>query len=477
MLRRAVQQWSALQRNAGQTSVQRALRCVHSLDKAPQINAADRDALPPSQRSHRSDAAPGSRSRLAALTEESETAHKLFENVKLPAEALEGSTAGAAGGAAAADAAAVDTLEHSAAGRVLSALGNALFFGSVAAASFFGYYSYRYDVDQVERMVEETQARPENAFPGSSVRVAAARERRPLGFPALSATEHGCTRSLASAGCIPAAKPAVTVLPASQGPSPPAAGVGAGHALVCVQAAAPGGRDEEVRGPALRPPAARPAPPRAPHQDPGPRPRRRPGPLRLDARTVRAGVSCAGRLAQPGVDARSSTLHVSSTPRTRWQSVQPSVHPTGAPSPLPRSRSGWRTFKRPGVEDFIRSMAQYYELVVYTSQLPTYADPVMDRLDPQRLVQYRLYRDSTQYVGGRHVRDLSKLNRDMRQVLFVTADPDAYALQPENAIKVGAACSGGGSEGGAGCGAGMGQGSLAQEARGTPAAPVLPMRS
>jgi hypothetical protein len=48
----------------------------------------------------------------------------------------------------------------------------------------------------------------------------------------------------------------------------------------------------------------------------------------------------------------------------------------------------------------------------------------------------RLYRDSTQYVHGKHVRDLSKLNRDMRQVLFVTADSDAYALQPENAIKV-----------------------------------------
>ena len=37
------------------------------------------------------------------------------------------------------------------------------------------------------------------------------------------------------------------------------------------------------------------------------------------------------------------------------------------------------------------------------------------------------------------MRDLSKLNRDMRQVLFITADPDAYGLQPENAIKVRAA--------------------------------------
>ena len=48
-------------------------------------------------------------------------------------------------------------------------------------------------------------------------------------------------------------------------------------------------------------------------------------------------------------------------------------------------------------------MAQYYELVVYTDQLPTYADPILDRLDPQRYIQYRLYRDSTQYINGKHV--------------------------------------------------------------------------
>lgn len=97
---------------------------------------------------------------------------------------------------------------------------------------------------------------------------------------------------------------------------------------------------------------------------------------------------------------------------------------------------GWRTFKRPGADEFIKDLAQYFELVVYTSQLPTYADPILDRLDPQRMIQYRLYRDSTNYVKGKHVRDLSKLNRDLKQVLMITADPDAYSLQPENAIKL-----------------------------------------
>eukprot|EP00884_Botryococcus_braunii_P014271 jgi/Botrbrau1/22845/Bobra.0065s0004.1 len=95
---------------------------------------------------------------------------------------------------------------------------------------------------------------------------------------------------------------------------------------------------------------------------------------------------------------------------------------------------GWRTFKRPGAEDFLRQMAQYYELVVYTSQLPTYADPILDRLDPNRYIQYRLYRDSTQYTNGRHVRDLSKLNRDLAKVLFITSNPEAGDLQPDNTV-------------------------------------------
>lgn len=97
---------------------------------------------------------------------------------------------------------------------------------------------------------------------------------------------------------------------------------------------------------------------------------------------------------------------------------------------------GWRTFKRPGAEDFLKTMSQFYEVVVYTSQLPTYADPILDRLDPNRYIAYRLYRDSTQYKDGKHVRDLEKLNRDPQNVLMITSDPDAYYLQPDNAIKL-----------------------------------------
>lgn len=313
-MRGAVAGWRTLQRSAAKEakgSLQRGFS----------------DATPP----------PGSRSRLNALTEESETAHKLFDNARLPPELSKGAAAGnggaagaapgAAAAAAAADAAALEAVENSTVGRVFSVLGNALFFGGVAAASFFGYYTYRYDVDQVDRMIVETEEKPENAFAGSSLWVPAMRwyaeQRRQL---------EGEMKKYAD-------PPSDRLLP----DLPP----NVRHIKTLV--------------------------------------------LDLDDVLV----------------------------QSQWT----------------RGR-GWRTFKRPGAEDFIKHMAQYYELVVYTSQLPTYADPILDRLDPNRMIQYRLYRDSTQYHNGRHVRDLSKLNRDMRQVLFVTADKDAYQLQPENAIKL-----------------------------------------
>jgi len=97
---------------------------------------------------------------------------------------------------------------------------------------------------------------------------------------------------------------------------------------------------------------------------------------------------------------------------------------------------GWKTFKRPGVEGFLRQMAQYYEVVVYTGQLSSYTEPIMERLDPQRYVSYRLCRDATRYTNGEHVRDLAALNRDPAKVIYLSANPKSYQLQPENALPI-----------------------------------------
>ncbi|KXZ55917.1 hypothetical protein GPECTOR_2g1468 [Gonium pectorale] len=99
-------------------------------------------------------------------------------------------------------------------------------------------------------------------------------------------------------------------------------------------------------------------------------------------------------------------------------------------------QKGWSIYKRAGVQEFLLELGQYFELVVYTDEPATYTDPILNKLDPHRAVPYRLYRTDTQYKDGRHVRDLSKLNRDLSHVLMISAKPEAWEFQPENTLKL-----------------------------------------
>ncbi|KAJ1932723.1 hypothetical protein EC988_009361, partial [Linderina pennispora] len=68
--------------------------------------------------------------------------------------------------------------------------------------------------------------------------------------------------------------------------------------------------------------------------------------------------------------------------------------------------------KRPGVDEFMRIMGQYYEIVVFTASLSMYADPVLDLLDKSQVVHHRLFRESCNLYNGNYVKDLSRLGRD-----------------------------------------------------------------
>ncbi|KAL1407278.1 mitochondrial inner membrane protein required for protein import [Vanrija albida] len=98
---------------------------------------------------------------------------------------------------------------------------------------------------------------------------------------------------------------------------------------------------------------------------------------------------------------------------------------------------GWRTAKRPGVDYFLAYLSQFYEIVLFTSQ-PVYTGlPVAEKLDPFTLyLPYKLFRESTRYIDGKVVKDLSYLNRDLSKTILLDINSDHAALQPENAIIV-----------------------------------------
>ncbi|KAL3672158.1 hypothetical protein V7S43_002821 [Phytophthora oleae] len=101
---------------------------------------------------------------------------------------------------------------------------------------------------------------------------------------------------------------------------------------------------------------------------------------------------------------------------------------------IPIDTDLYYVFKRPGAEEFLIEMAKYYEIVVYTTSLSKYADPLLDKLDPQGVISRRLYREHcVQYEGG-YVKDLSLLDRDISQTIIVDDWSMSYKFHPRNAI-------------------------------------------
>ena len=69
-----------------------------------------------------------------------------------------------------------------------------------------------------------------------------------------------------------------------------------------------------------------------------------------------------------------------------------------------------------GIDQFLEALNGVYEIVVYTAELGMTVFPILEVLDPNNLITYKLVRDATNFVDGRHVKDLDKLNRDLSRV-------------------------------------------------------------
>lgn len=99
-------------------------------------------------------------------------------------------------------------------------------------------------------------------------------------------------------------------------------------------------------------------------------------------------------------------------------------------------RTGWRFKKRPQVEHFLQQVTTpLFEIVIFTNEHAMTAYGIIDNLDPNGYVMYRLFRDSTNYKDGVHHKDISHLNRDPKRVIVIDWDEKATSLQPENVLK------------------------------------------
>lgn len=94
--------------------------------------------------------------------------------------------------------------------------------------------------------------------------------------------------------------------------------------------------------------------------------------------------------------------------------------------------------KRPFCDEFLRSVSQWYNLIVFTASVQAYADPMIDWLEREgKYFSQRFYRQHcTQTSNGSYVKDLSRIDTDLSSMIIIDNSPVSYSMHPKNAIAI-----------------------------------------
>ena len=94
---------------------------------------------------------------------------------------------------------------------------------------------------------------------------------------------------------------------------------------------------------------------------------------------------------------------------------------------------------RPGLENFLELIKEFYEIIVFTSGTREYADMILDVIEHKKQKKFfdgRLYREHTTRIGNKYIKDLSKIGRDLSRTLIVDNLPHSFKFQHENGILI-----------------------------------------
>ncbi len=73
-----------------------------------------------------------------------------------------------------------------------------------------------------------------------------------------------------------------------------------------------------------------------------------------------------------------------------------------------------RFYVRPNCFEFLREMARFYEVVIFTAGMQDYADWVLDQVDQEGWIKHRLYRQHAIPIGQAFVKVSSNLSDSFR---------------------------------------------------------------
>jgi len=93
---------------------------------------------------------------------------------------------------------------------------------------------------------------------------------------------------------------------------------------------------------------------------------------------------------------------------------------------------------RPGAIKFLKELALYYEIVIFTAAMPEYADKILDNLDENGfMIKHRLYRQHTTPTEDYAIKDLRLLGRKLERTIIVdNLAENFHATTPNNGVWV-----------------------------------------
>lgn len=93
---------------------------------------------------------------------------------------------------------------------------------------------------------------------------------------------------------------------------------------------------------------------------------------------------------------------------------------------------------RPYVIECLKELTEYYELIIFTASHQSYADTVIDLIDPEKKIfSKRLYRNSCiQTEINLFIKDLRILGKDLRSVIIVDNSIFSFAFQLDNGVPI-----------------------------------------
>ena len=91
---------------------------------------------------------------------------------------------------------------------------------------------------------------------------------------------------------------------------------------------------------------------------------------------------------------------------------------------------------RPGAIEFIKKVAKLYEVVIFTASISKYALPLLDIIDNDKNIQFKLTREHCTFLNGIYIKELKKLNRDLSDLIILDNSPLAYSFDNDNGLPI-----------------------------------------